>query len=197
MEKGLTRFCAVFSLLLVVCSTANAAITVVDVVDSTNGQPGTYFLPPSVTPSEWPSPYYRYANEDWSWEHSFSPLPAPITSARLDIEAWDVDKGTLPNGEFNVIYLDGVPLGYLDTDYNRLWHTTSFTLGPDALAQLMDGKATISMDIDSLQMGSNWAVTLRNSTLTANSEPIPAPGAVVLCSIGASSVWWLRRRRTL
>jgi hypothetical protein len=176
------------------------ALQTVDVQDSTNH--GDWFLPPTASPQPGEinytlSPYYRNKDESWGWTHtvSFSIANPIITSATLEIEAWDVDKGAPDRpDEIDVITADGINLGNLDIDYSKQWHTTTFNLGPAALAALADGTLNMWMDIDSLDSGL-WLVTLRSSTLTV--DYVPAPGAILLGGLGAGLVGWLRRRRAL
>jgi hypothetical protein len=201
--RKLIAICAFVALMLLVNSPANASVTIMDMVDSADGQTNTYFSStPTDTDSTQPSSTdtYRWWNEDWGWSHTFSPpgpTPSAIISATLEIRAWDVD---FPS-EINIILgsgPSGTNIGTLQGG-DDTWTTTSLPLSSDLFADLMDGNIDIWMDIDSSNPYNMnmWAVTLESSNLTVTYNPIPAPGTVLLSSVGVGFIGLLRKRKTL
>lgn len=131
----------------------------------------------------------EYTMVDFGWTHTFDPTKKVIFDASLTIMAYDVD---FDQGERNNVYADGQFLGPLEGDTGENWTTTVLPIDP---AMLADGQLNIWLDIDALDGG--WLNIVDYSQLSTHWDVIPAPGAILLGSIGVGLVNWLRRRRTL
>ena len=187
MRKLLTFFSLV-CILLIFNSNAEA-LQVIDTQDATTW--GDYFLPANTDPYTRP-PYYRNGDEDWGWTHTINIVgPYNITAAALVIDAWDVDRP-----EYDEIFVNGNYIGDLTINKDDQWFATTFVLGAAEIAALNStGTLDIFMYIDTNTVPTAWLVTLRSSTLKV--DYIPAPGAILLGSLGVGLVGWMKRRRAI
>lgn len=181
-------------------SLAGAAVAgQIDVIDSADAQPGTYFTPTDAQKLD--SPYYRDYSGDWGWTHNA--LTDPFAVATLNISAYDVDYSS---GERDEIFAwdtqssAWLSLGFLAGGDN-IWQFSSFGV----LASLFDEVGTglkVRIDIDTTHTSPYWGVSLAKSTLTTDGEGPgnPNPGvpdsgdSLLLLGLGLGALQLFRRR---
>jgi hypothetical protein len=178
---------------------AASATTATDTVQAPTG----FFVPTDALKTT--APYYRRHGQDWGWTQGA--IAGAITSASLNISAYDVDAppqvGLL--GEVDNIYAydNGVAvlLGSLQGG-NNIWAFSNFVLGANFFDDINAG-LQVFMTIDNNNEG--WAVTLGKSSLSIDGGvlPPPTPGvpepatwALMLMGFGAAGAALRSRRRS-
>lgn len=196
MKKSLMLVIAVA--LLAISSVAFAA-PAVDVRDfGVPGPPPTYWQDPNVAVGS--SPYYRWYNEDWGWTHGV--IGGTITSATLNISAWDVDANAATDPEVDKIYAwdNGVKTYIGDlAGANGIWSYTTFTLGSNFYDDIAAG-LQVWIDIDTTHTTQFWAVALAKSALSVdggiipNPNPTPEPTSMLLIVSGLAGLAIFRKK---
>ena len=168
MSRGLNAFLRTGLAAAFVLTAASAAQATA--WSDTKQAPTGYFVPTDAQKYDDP-PYWRHADQDWGWTHTA--YGGSITTATLNISAFDVD---FDQGEVDNVYAydDGVQvlLGNL-AGSNDTYSFTSFNLGSSFFNDIAAG-LQVWVDIDTANAG--WQLTLAKSTLAIDGAILPPPG---------------------
>lgn len=141
------------------------AVAATDTIQAPSG----FFVPSDA--QVYDAPYYRDANQDWSWQHNA--IGTPFSTATLNVSAFDVD---FASGERDEIFAmdsgNWVSLGFL-TGTDGAWEFgNGFVLGSNFFDDITTG-LNVRIDIDTTNAG--WVVTLGKSSLSLDEGVLPPP----------------------
>jgi hypothetical protein len=167
------------------------AAPAVDVIQAPTG----YFVPTDAL--KYNTTYWRGYEQDWGWTHNA--IGGTITSASLNISAFDVDASS---GEVDQIWAkDNGTYKLLGTlaGANDVWAFSNFVLGPEFYDDIASG-LEVMIKIDVATQG-DWLVTLAKSALTVDGGtlpdpepgPVPEPLTMLLLGLGLTGIAGARR----
>jgi len=193
--------------------------------DTDPTQPGIGWDVPGINNTEFNFSGFNFGTATWAsgqlgWS-MFAPGPADDTlpAAYYDLRAYESFELSFHNEVFGPVGMGAtdhavmaalfINTGWTDSPYNEQNHyyqsewqwalpCNNFVMDLDLTnALLLNHVSSIGVIIGSnLYNGSNWGIG-NNTGFKVCLDTVPAPGAVLLGSIGVSLVGWLRRRRML
>ncbi len=158
----------------VVLSMPVSAATVTDTLDAFNpGSGKTYWTPSSS--QKLARPYYRQQSEDWGWQHGA--VGGKITSASLNVSAYDVDAAFGERDEIYAFNEDTSAFELLGSlaGSNNTFSFTTFNLKPSWFDEIALG-LKIKLKIDENNEG--WKMSLAKSSLSIDSGVLPNPNPI-------------------
>jgi hypothetical protein len=189
--KIIKAFYIAFAAIALTCGISSpvSAATVTDTLDVLNPGSGTTFWAPSG--SEGSAPFYRGNTQNWEWQHGA--ISGNVTSATLQIDAFDVDEA---EGEVDEIFGFNNDTSTWDligvlTGSSANASSTSFILGSSWFDEIGLG-LRVMLNIDKTNAG--WFVSLSNSSLSAETGEIPIPATFWLFGSALVGLLGIRKK---